>query len=71
MVSELIFVINWFCLFDVFFVFFFCVIFSVQRTRRKKKQDCQPVEGRPISVEGNDHVGVDVVPKTGREHTTW
>jgi hypothetical protein len=47
--------------------FFFGVIFSIRRTRRKK-QDGQLVEGHPVSVEGNDHVGVDAVPETGREH---
>ena len=57
--------INLFYLFDFFF--FLCVIFSIQRIR-KREQDGQPVEGHPVSAEGNDNVHVDAVPKTSREH---
>ena len=46
-------IINLFCLFDNFFL----VIFSIRSTRRRE-EDGQPVE--------DHHVGVDVMPETGR-----
>jgi hypothetical protein len=64
MVSELIVGINLFC---CLIFFFLCVILSIRRTRRRE-QDGQPVEGHLVSTEGNDNVGVDAVPETGREH---
>jgi hypothetical protein len=44
--------------------------FPERRTRpkKKKKKDGQPVKGHPISIEGNDHDGVDAVPEIDREH---
>jgi hypothetical protein len=42
---------------------FFCVIFSEGRTIQRE-EDGQPVEGHPVSAEGNVNVGVDAVPET-------
>jgi hypothetical protein len=46
----------------VLFVFFFGVIFSEGRTIQRE-EDGQPVEGHPVSAEGNINVGVDAVPE--------
>ena len=49
------------------FVCFLGVIFIEQRTRRREK-DGQPVKGHLVSDEGNENVGVNVVPETGKGH---
>jgi hypothetical protein len=43
------------------FCFFF--FFSEQRTRRRE-EDEQPIEGHPVSAEGNVNVGINVVLET-------
>ena len=49
--------------FVLFVCLFFCVIFSERRTIRRE-EDGEPVEGHPVSTEGNVNVSVNAVPKT-------
>jgi hypothetical protein len=48
--------------FFVFFFFFWCN-FSERKTIRRE-EDGEPVEGHPISIEGNVNVGINDVPGT-------